>query len=183
VTVSLEGDIAAVLERIVAIFRRAQVPYVLIGAWALTAWGRPRATNDVDFLVLVDEGDLPRLGELLVQGEFTLDESWQEWNPLLRGVQLRLQHRGLTIDILRSRGPHDQQIFQRKRKKRMDGHYYWVVSVEDFLLQKLQVGRPRDFEDAVSIVERFRSKLDHEYLTHWARQLGVTEELSYVTAS
>src|SRR5438046_9235814 len=66
VTVILEGSIAALLERIVAAFRRSRVPYVLIGAWALTAWGRPRATNDVDFLVLVDEGDLPRLGEKLV---------------------------------------------------------------------------------------------------------------------
>lgn len=179
-TVSLEGDIAAVLERIVPVFRQAQVLYVLIGAWALTAWGRPRATNDVDFLVLVDEKNLPRLGEQLVQAGFLLDETWQEWNPLLKGVQLRLQHQGITIDILRSRGSHDQQTFQRRRKKRMDGHYYWVVSVEDFVLQKLQAGRPRDFEDAISIIERFRRKLDHEYLIYWARQLGVMEELNYL---
>ena len=62
----------------------------------------------------------------------------------------------------------------------MDGRYYWVVSLEDFILQKLKVGRPRDFEDAVSVVDRLRSRLDREYLEHWARQLGVTEELDYL---
>ena len=53
-----ESSVAALLESIVGCFRREQVPYVLIGAWALEVWGKPRATNDVDFLVLVNEEDL-----------------------------------------------------------------------------------------------------------------------------
>lgn len=182
-TATLEGNLAALLERIVASFRQARVPYVLIGAWALTAWGRPRATNDLDFLVLVNEADLQRLGDRISQKGCKLDETWQEWNPMLKGFQLRLQDQGITVDLLRPRDPHDQQIFQRKRKKRLDGRYYWIVSAEDFVLQKLKVGRPRDFEDAASIVERFYGRLDHEYLTYWARRLGVSEELHYLMAS
>jgi len=27
---------------------------MMIGAWALSVWGRPRATMDLDFLVMVD---------------------------------------------------------------------------------------------------------------------------------
>lgn len=179
-TVTLEDNIAALLERIVSSFRQARVPYVLIGAWALTAWGRPRATNDLDFLVLVNEADLHRLGDRISQKGFKLDETWQEWNPMLKGFHLRLQDQGIPVDLLRPRDPHDQQIFRRKRKKRMDGHYYWIVSLEDFILQKLKVGRPRDFEDAVSIIERFRGKLDHEHLVFWSRKLGIWEELHYL---
>ena len=63
----------------------------------------------------------------------------------------------------------------------MDGHYYWVISTEDFILQKLKVGRSRDFEDAASVTDRLRDKLDREYLEHWARQLGVREKLDYPT--
>ena len=168
------------LERITDCFRRERVSYVLIGAWALAAWGRPRATNDLDFLTLVNEDDLDRLSGRLVQAGMELDETWQEWNPMLKGSQLRFQSQGITIDVLRSRGPHDQQVFQRKRKKRMDGRYYWVVSLEDFILQKLKVGRPRDFEDAASVVARFQEKLDREYLEDWASQLGAMEELGYL---
>lgn len=182
-TVILEDNIAALLQRIVPCFQGERTPYVLIGAWALVAWGRPRATNDLDFLVLVNQGDIERLSQRLTRGGMELDETWLEWNPLLRDSQRRFQSQGVTIDILFPRDSHDQQVFLRKRKKRMDGHYYWVVSLEDFVLQKLKVGRPRDFEDATSVMDRFRDKLDREYLAHWARQLGVMEELHYVMSS
>lgn len=182
-TVTLEDNIAALLERIASCFRHERVPYVLIGAWALAVWGRLRATNDLDFLVLVDKQDVERLSRQLTQAGMEMDETWQEWNPMLRDFHLRFQSQGMTVDILRPRDLHDRQIVQRRRKKRMDGRYYWVVSAEDFILQKLKVGRPRDFEDAVSVVERRRRELDLTYLEHWAGQLGVREELSYIMAS
>jgi hypothetical protein len=182
VTVTLEGNIAALLTRIIPCFQRERLPYVLIGAWALAAWGRPRSTNDLDFLVLVNEGDVERLSSRLIQAGLELDETWQEWNQMLRDFQLRFQFQGISVDLLRARDPHDHHVFQRKRKRRMDGRYHWVVSPEDFIIQKLKVGRPRDFEDAISVLEQLKDKLDHRYLEHWARQLRVTEELSYILA-
>ncbi len=84
-TVILEGSIAALLQRVTICFRRERVPSVLIGAWALAAWGRPRATADLDFLVLVNEEDLDRLSGRMTQAGMELDETWLEWNPMLRG--------------------------------------------------------------------------------------------------
>lgn len=177
---TLKGSVAALLERVVARFRRERVPYVLIGAWALAAWGRPRATNDVDFLVLVSEEDLGRLSERMTQAGMALDEAWLKWNPMLRGFQLRFQFQGTTVDVLRPRDAHDRQVFRRKRKKHMDGRYYWVVSAEDLILQKLKVGRPRDFEDALSVLERSGKILDKRYLERWASRIGVSAELKYI---
>jgi predicted nucleotidyltransferase len=183
VTVTLEDNIAALLERTIPCFQRQRVLYVLIGAWVLVAWGRPRATNDLDFLVLVNESDIERLSRRLIDAGLQLDETWHQWNPMLRGLQLRFQFQGVPVDLLFPRDLHDQQIFLRKRKKRMNGHYYWVVSLEDFILQKLKVGRPRDFEDALSVVDRFQEVLDRTYLEHWANELRVREELSYILGS
>jgi hypothetical protein len=143
-------------------------------------WGKPRATADLDFLVLVNDQDLKRLSAFMTVAGMNVDEVWQQWNPLLRGSQLRFQCRGVTIDFLYPRDRHDREIFRRRKKKRVEGSYYWVVSSEDFILQKLKVGRPRDFEDALSVVERFREKLDRHYLGRWATRLGVTAELDYV---
>lgn len=159
---------------------RARVRYAIIGAWALSLWGKPRATADLDFLILVDEQGLERVGRFLTEAGMSVDEVWQQWNPLLRGSQLRFQHRGVAIDLLCPRDNHDQIIFRRRRKRRLGGESYWVVSVEDFILQKIKVGRPRDFEDALSVVERFREKLDMGYLKRWADQLRVGAELRYV---
>jgi hypothetical protein len=176
----LEGSTLELLERIVACFRRERVPYVLIGAWALSVWGTSRATNDVDFLVLVDEEELSRMSDRVIDAGFELDEAWLKWNPLLRGLQLRFQFHGTTVDLLRPRDAHDQQVFQRKRRRRMDGRYYWLVSSEDFIVQKLKVGRPRDFEDALSVLERSGKILDKRYLQRWAGRAGVSAELHYI---
>lgn len=179
-TDTLGSSNQALLDRTVACLRRERVPYALIGAWALTAWGRTRATADVDFLVLVDAEKLSRLGDALVRAGITRDESWMKWNPLLRGSQLRLQFEGTTIDLLRPRDAHDHEIFKRRRRRRMDGRYYWLVSPEDFILQKLKVGRPRDFEDALSVLERSGKKLNRRYLQRWADRIGVAAELKYI---
>lgn len=168
------------LRRSVEIFRRARIPYALIGAWALAAWGRPRATLDLDFLVLVSEAALERLGARMTSAGMKLDEMWLKWNPALRGSQLRLRYAGVTIDLLRPRDAHDRQALRRRRRRRLGGRYCWIVAPEDFVLQKLKVGRPRDFEDAQSVLERSRGRLDRAYLQRWARRLGVAGELEYI---
>jgi hypothetical protein len=168
------------LAHVVDCLRRARVRYAIIGAWALSLWGKPRATADLDFLVLLKSDRLERLMAVMTSSGMEIDELWQQWNPLLRDSQARLQYRGATIDLLLPRDRHDQAIFRRLRKRQVAGRYYWVVSLEDFILQKLKVGRPRDFEDAVSVVERFREKLDLKYLERWADRLRVSAELRYV---
>jgi hypothetical protein len=174
------ASLSGVLGRVVDCFGRAGVPYVLIGAWALAVWGRPRATSDLDFLVLVDEKGLDRLSALMTRAGMELDETWLEWNPMLGGTQIRFRLRGFTVDILRPRDMHDRQVFSRRKKKRVEGRFFWIVSAEDFILQKLKVGRPRDFEDASSVVERMGGHLNRKYLERWARRLAIIGELDYV---
>lgn len=174
------GNLAEALKHVAGCFRRAHAPYVMIGAWALAVWGRPRTTLDLDFLVLASEKDFYRLSGVMIRAGMELDETWLQWNPMLRGYQLRFRFRGFTVDLLRPRDPHDQHVFRRRRKKRLEGRYYWVVAPEDFILQKLKVGRPRDFEDASSVLERVGKELDRKYLRRWAARLGVTGEVGYV---
>src|SRR5205823_13794934 len=104
--------------------------------------GTAPGTADLDLLVLAKEQELDRLGTFMTKAEMEVDETWQQWNPLLRGSQLRFQYRGVTIDLLLPRDRHDQAIFRRRQKKRLGRQYCWVVSSEDFILQKLKVGRP-----------------------------------------
>ena len=179
-TDTLEGSAPAILARVVACFRTERISYALIGAWALAVWGTSRATNDVDFLVFVNEEDLNRVSDRMVRGGFELDETWIKWNPMLRGSQLRFQFQGTTVDLLPPRDAHDQQVFRRKRRKHIGRCHCWVVSAEDFILQKLKVGRPRDFEDALSVLERSGKSLDKRYLARWASRIGVAAELKYI---
>lgn len=135
---------------------------------------------DLDFMVVVDAAKLGRLGARMASQGFTLDEQWLDGNPLLRGEQIRLRFGPTTVDVLRPRDEHDRQAFRRRRRRRWAQHSYWFVSPEDLVLQKLKVGRPRDFEDAVGVIQRTGPTLETAYLRRWAGSLGIAAELEYV---
>jgi hypothetical protein len=60
------------------------------------------------------------------------------------------------------------------------GRQLWFAAPDDLILMKLQVGRPRDFEDVVAILAVQREVLDLPYMLDWARRLGIADELAYV---
>jgi len=135
---------------------------------------------DLDFLVLVDERGLDSLGDRLGLEGLSPDHTWEQWNPMLRGSQRRMQFHGITVDLMRPRDAHDTQALERRKRRRLAGRLCPIIAPEDFILQKLKLGRPRDFEDALSVLERSREMLDVEYLRQWADRLGLSSELVYL---
>jgi hypothetical protein len=172
-------DLETTLRKIVLAFRLVKIPYMLIGALALPDWGRPRATLDIDFMILADE--IPqRLILRLSSLGFDLDLEWERLNPLLKGVQTRFRSKTLALDILFRQDAHHAEAFRRRRKKHYRDMYVWFPSAEDLILLKLRAGRPTDFDDVAGILERTGDALDLRYLSRWAHRLGIVEELNYV---
>ena len=64
------------------------------------------------------------------------------------------------------------------------GEQAWIASAEDLILRKLLWNRitpsERQMEDAAGIFAVQRDKLDIDYLTNWAAQLEVADELSQI---
>ena len=177
------GDSSALLKnhllQIVDALRELGLPYMVIGAFALTAWGRPRATLDLDFIIQTTE--IPsNLVHKFSQLGFHFDKAWDRYNPMIRAFHRRFRSGRTAVDVLLARDEHDAAAFSRKKRKRLDGRYIWFPSAEDFLLQKLKVGRPQDFVDAAGVAERMRGKLNRRYLVRWARKLGVFAELAQI---
>ena len=173
------ADLEAAVRDVVAAIRHAKIPYMLIGALALPVWGRPRATLDMDFMLM--DMEIPRkLIDRLGRLGFSLDAEWERRNPFLKGLQSRFRSERLTLDILLSKDAHHKEAFRRRRRKRYPGMNIWFPSAEDLILLKLRAGRPTDFDDVIGIVERVGEALDLRYLSAWARRLGVIEELNYV---
>ena len=171
------------LDRSIECFRRERVRYALIGGWALALLGRPRATLDLDFLVLAGKEDLDRLADRFIGSGMRRDEDWEKFNPMLYGHQVRLRWRGVAVDLLRPRDAHDEQAIVRRRRRRIGGRSCWVVAPDDFILQKLKLGRPRDFEDALTVLARSGKLLDRAYLRRWAKRLGLSGELDYLLSA
>ena len=173
-------QVARDLQKTRDFLRSHRFDYMLIGGLALSIWGRPRLTLDLDFLVLVDEKNIENLANLAKNQKMKVDRNWGKWNPMLKGSQLRL-YVGITpVDLMLPRDDHDRTAFRRKKRKMLGKQMYYIIAPDDFVLQKLKVGRPRDFEDAATVLDRFRGKLNMVYMRKWARRLGILEELTYV---
>jgi len=166
---------------LIKFFDDHSIEYVLIGAWANNFWGRPRGTADIDFLVLIDNQQFNNFKENLIHNAGLLnDEQWDEHNPIIRHLQARFRYNNIPVDIMLPRDSHDKMILKNKQNKRLLDMTIFISSREDTILQKIKIGRPRDFEDAASILEKHKETLDRDYLSTWANKLNVQDKLSWL---
>ena len=71
----IEGDLIRAVEQLAAAFAASSIRYALIGGLAATLRGRPRFTEDADFLLEVPQLQLPVLLSDLTERGFALDET------------------------------------------------------------------------------------------------------------
>lgn len=159
-----EYDAHELLRRLTA----AEVDYVVIGGVAVILHGSARLTRDLDIIIAPDEGNLERLGRVLVESGAQLREI-EEKVPFvpdaatLRNVQLlALTTDAGWIDVHRTADgapPYDRL---RDAAERMDvgGFTVLVASIDDMLAMKNAAGRPEDLVDiaALEAIKRLRQR-------------------------
>lgn len=173
-------NIKEALQTTVTILEEIGLPYAVIGALTLGFYGEGRATRDVDLLVDGNRASLDQVRAAAAQRGITEDTEWLEQNPGLRYSHVRLMHGVVPVDVMLPRDDQDRSACGRRHVRSTSDRNFWVVTPEDFILQKLKAGRPRDFDDAIPFFIQQRGQLDHEYLNQWALRLGVREELDYL---
>lgn len=57
----MELDQGELLISISHLLDRFHISYMLIGAWSVIYFGRPRASHDIDFIVELNETELPKV--------------------------------------------------------------------------------------------------------------------------
>jgi predicted nucleotidyltransferase len=179
----LPQDLFAYLKAVVAVVSTAATPYCVIGAVALGAWGRPRATKDLDLLILADSQAREALVAGLSSSGIAVNEQWAEANPTAKGRVTRfssLANQKYPLDVIYALDSQERATVERRRLIVLHGLSLWVASPEDLILLKLKAGRPTDFDDVMSIVKNPRLQLDLAYLWNWADRLGLQGELQYV---
>lgn len=180
---AIATDLLLFLSTVRAALSSVSIPHCVIGAVALGAWGRMRATHDLDFLVLVDEPNREELITQLSSSGIMVNQQWLEANPMAKSRVTRFTARGhpdYPLDIVYASDPHECQVLNRAQKTTLFGVSFPVVGAEDLILLKLKASRPTDFDDVISIVKNPNLQLDLPYLWNWADRLGLHEELGYV---
>lgn len=183
----MPSEAVATTLTVTRIMEQLGIPYVIGGSMASTAYGRIRATMDVDIIADMQEHHiqpfLSRLG-----GDFYADETAIR-QAIQRRSSFNLIH--LTtlfkVDIFVSKNrPFDRQQLTRRQSQLLEqpDHTAFIASPEDVILAKLEWFRlggeqsERQWRDVQGIFDVQEARLDRDYLRHWAAELGVADLLS-----
>ncbi len=163
------------LERLLKLFEKKNISYMIIGGYALPFYGRIRTTIDLDLAISIktkEELDCLRDWLKSIDFEITVDSHLNPVIVVLDRIQkfeieLWLKPDGIDFD--------DELLKRRKRMELVAGFEAWVISPEDFIVTKL--ARPdrsvTDEQDVKSVLVMQRNSLDREYLENRARNAGV----------
>lgn len=157
-----------------AVLSRLELPHCLIGGLAVNRWGRPRATQDVDFIVLVDFGEERDVSEAILK-EFRprIDDTVRF--AVTNRVLLAENDAGVPIDIGLAGFPFEEAIISRATGFEFDEAVVVPTAcAEDLIVLKAIAGRGHDWADIEGIIVRQSDRLDWELITS---QLSALAEL------
>jgi predicted nucleotidyltransferase len=144
---------------------------MLIGGLALSAWGIPRATLDVDLTLWVSAERLDEICLSLASDYVPRVSAPVAFVHRTRVLPLATAQ-GVRVDFIFAAFPFEKNMIDRATVRPVGNVPVRVASLEDLVLLKLPSPRAKDEEDIRVILENFRDRLDWEYL------LGVAEMLS-----
>lgn len=161
---------------------------MVVGSFASSEHGLPRATRDLDVVVEIDGRQLQDLLASLDERSYYFPREAAAHAVAHEGqfnlVDLR---GGWKIDlIVRRQRPFSESEFGRRVPTVVDGVHTWVASAEDTVLSKLEWaklgGSERQLADVAGVLSIRGAEIDDAYLDRWAPELGVVELLAQARA-
>lgn len=131
----------------VGLLNSNRVDYLIVGGYALAAYGHPRYTGDLDFWIGTDPDNARRLLGALAQFGFgALGIGLADLTTPNRVIQLGYPPR--RIDLLTSiDGVTFAPSFERRLVVELDGQSLNFIALEDFKTNKRASGRHKDLAD------------------------------------
>ena len=124
-----------------------RVRYLLLGGYAVGAYGYPRATNDLDVFVSSDADNVDRLSSALTSFGFSESKSTKEAFLQQRSI-LEMGVEPMKIQLMNfADGIGFEQAFERKNVIDIAGVSVAMVSKADLIANKRAVGRHKDLDD------------------------------------
>ncbi len=175
--IDLDDPIALMLAA-AASFEDAGIEAAAYGGLTLGMYGEPRETRDADLAVASADPEmaraaLNRIGVMVVTAfvDVKFGGCTVTRLSLLGGGQLN------TVDLVRPRSArYGAAMMTRVLRGTLRGQELRVVSPEDFVILKVLATRERDLDDARSVVQKQRARLDQALLEAEIAQLA--EELA-----
>lgn len=172
------------LIKVVKILENLEIPYLISGGIAVSVWGRPRATFDIDIVIEVSKSQILSLVEALRE---LSEAGYIDKQAAKKALKTKGEFNfiepdsDLKVDFwVWQDTPFSKNEFKRGVYKKIDGTKICFISPEDLVLRKLQWYKKgqisKHLEDAESILKF--SDIDLEYIKKWAKKQSTLEILS-----
>lgn len=168
-----------ILLTIAKLLAQNHISYLLSGSLAVSYYGFPRATHDIDFVIEVLLQDLNKLSK-------TLSKLGKEYVYNKTGIKLALKDRsqfdlfhqgtGIKIDFWIAGNSAFAKIKQRRAKEIIfNKQKIRTITAEDLILTKLlwckKLKSERHLRDCRGILQVWKEKIDEKYLLFWIKKL------------
>ena len=171
------------LVEISQILDELKIEYAVSGGIAVSVWGRPRYTADLDIVIdIIDKAKIEELATALLkrfkvgyldkEAAITAFKNKGEFN-------LIEPEYGLKADFFVI-GPDEHQKLEIKRakNKKIGGKLIKFISPEDLIIAKLKWYKEsqsdRQLEDIAAVLDA--GNIDQKYLHSWVEKLGLEKE-------
>jgi hypothetical protein len=159
------------ISRIAAELKRAEIPYMIIGGQAVLLHGLPRMTKDIDITLGVDTQELDKVVKSIAAiGLQIIPDHFESFVEKTFVLPARHRESGIRIDFIFSFIPYERQAIERAKPVLLNDEPVMFASAEDVIIHKCFADRPRDLEDARSIIIK-NPDFDQAYVRRWLREL------------
>ena len=168
--------LSTLLQEIVTALDERQIPYMLSGSLAMSAYTIPRMTRDIDIVIDLDIDDIESFLKIFSQNFYFHRPSVEEETRRM-GMFNVIDHRsGYKIDfVVKKNSPYRKEEFQRRIRSEIFGFEIWIVSPEDLILSKLiwiqQLQSEKQIGDIKNLLEN--KTIDLVYVKKWINELNL----------
>lgn len=165
------------------------ISYLLTGSFAVSYYGIPRATHDIDFVIEIHKTNLDKLKACLekLSKDYLFNKSELE-NMSGSSFQFNIYHpeTGIKVDFwIVKNTEFEGSKFKRKKEIPIDKQKIYFISPEDLVLTKLlwnkKIKSERHLKDCKGILEIQENKLDYVYLKYWVKKLKISKLYSQIS--
>lgn len=167
------------------ILQDLKISYAITGGFAVTIWGKPRYTADIDVIIeMADKNIKPLAKKLLAIDKNVYAEEDMMREALMYHGEFNFIHSdtGLKVDFfVQDDSPYSTLKLKRAVLRKMFNRTIPFVSPEDLVLSKLMWSKEsesqKQAEDIKSVLRNPNISLNMKYLKNWAQKHDTLEML------
>ena len=174
---SLPVTFVATLKDLASWLKAERVPYATIGGVAVSLLAQPRATQDIDIVIWLDQ---ERWESFLRTGEnFGFEPRISDaldFAGKSRVLLLRHRKSGVSIDLSCGALPFELEMIERAGVLNIGELGLKVPTPEDLIVTKAIAQRPKDIADIESLLNIYQN-LDIIYIRRWVEEFALVLEM------